>query len=166
VTSSASVLRDAFDRHTWSTVQLLDHLADLSPSDYATGIDGTYGPIPDTLQHLVDADTRYLDRMEDPDPPRADPQAFDIGTLRARVQGNAERWGDVLDRLQAGSLAARIAPRDDDPGFDPAETLLLLQALHHADDHRAQVCSTLGALGLPLPELDVWSFWDLERRSR
>jgi len=92
VTSPASVLRDAFDRHTWATLRLLDH-------------------------------------------------------------------------LEAGTLRSRIAARNGDPGFDPAETLLLLQALHHTDDHRAQVCSTLGALGLDVPDLDAWSFWDDQRRS-
>ena len=166
MTSPASVLRDAFDRHTWATLLMLDYLATLDPTSYEAGIGGTYGPIPETLVHLVAADTRYLDRVEDPDPPRPADEPFDIGALRTQVQDNAARWADVLDRLEAGTLGARIGPRDDDPGYDPAETLLVLQALHHADDHRAQVCSTLGALGLEVPDLDVWSFWDDQRRSR
>ena len=163
MTTPASVLRDAFERHTWSTLRLLDHLDGLDPTSYEAGIPGTYGPIPETLVHLVDADDRYLARMDDPDPARAAAQPFDIGTLRTRVQANAARWNGILDRLEAGTLRARVAPREGDQGFDPAETLLLLQALHHGDDHRAQVCSTLGALALEVPDLDVWSFWDAER---
>jgi uncharacterized damage-inducible protein DinB len=166
VTSPTTVLRDAFERHTWSTLALLGHLEALDPAAYDRGIPGTYGPIPETLTHLVDADTRYLDRMDDPNlptlqvrPPRS------IGDLRTQVQANASRWSAALDRLVDGDLHASIGPKAAHPNIDPAETLLLLQALHHADDHRAQVCSTLGALGLDVPELDVWSFWGAERRD-
>jgi uncharacterized damage-inducible protein DinB len=165
MTSPASVLRDAFDRHTWATLQLLDHLESLEADVVSREVPGTYGPIDETLTHLVAADSRYLDRMEDPDPPRPPDVPFEIGGLRTQVHANAARWAQILDRLELGTLRARIAPRDDDPGLDPAETLLVLQALHHADDHRAQVCSTLGALGLEVPDLDVWSFWDDQRGS-
>jgi uncharacterized damage-inducible protein DinB len=167
VSTPASVLRDAFDRHTWATLRVLDHLETLDHEVFTQVVPGTYGQIDATLTHLADADTRYLDRLAEPDLPpiqQRPPQA--IGTLRTEAQANAPRWSEVLDRLEAGTLRARIGPRDDDPGYDPAETLLVLQALHHADDHRAQVCSTLGALGLEVPDLDVWSFWDDQRRSR
>jgi uncharacterized damage-inducible protein DinB len=125
---------------------------------------GTFGSIAATLTHLVDSEDRYLLRLERPDlPPYEErpPQPLDV--LRARTQDAAERWILALDRLELGTLHARI-PEDRIPGgLEPAETLLLLQALHHGDDHRAQVCSTLGAAGREVPDLDVWTFWDLER---
>jgi hypothetical protein len=37
--------------------------------------------------------------------------------------------------------------------------MLLIQAIHHGNDHRTQICSTLGARDLPLPEIDGWDFW-------
>jgi uncharacterized damage-inducible protein DinB len=37
--------------------------------------------------------------------------------------------------------------------------MLLIQAIHHGNDHRTQICSTLGALGEEVPELDGWRFW-------
>jgi hypothetical protein len=42
--------------------------------------------------------------------------------------------------------------------------MLLIQAIHHGNDHRTQICSTLGALELPLPEIDGWDFWASQRR--
>jgi len=45
------------------------------------------------------------------------------------------------------------------PNTDPAESLLSIQAIHHGNDHRTQICSTLGALGEEVPELDGWSYW-------
>ncbi|HSR22467.1 MAG TPA: hypothetical protein VLW53_02875, partial [Candidatus Eisenbacteria bacterium] len=31
-------------------------------------------------------------------------------------------------------------------------------AVHHANEHRAHVCSILGAHGLPHPDIDGWAF--------
>jgi uncharacterized damage-inducible protein DinB len=167
VTSSASILRDAFDRHTWSTLSLLDHLAKVDEASITQDVPGTFGSIPATLTHLVDADRRYLDRLDDPDlPPLAHRAPDDVATLRARVDANATRWRAAMDRVEAGSLHASIGPNAAHPNIDPAETLLLLQALHHADEHRAQVCSALGALGLEVPDVSVWAFWETVRLGR
>ena len=71
----------------------------------------------------------------------------------------------MLARLEAGDLHAAIeGDRDVAGGIDPAESLLLNQALHHGNDHRTQVCSTLGALGLEVPDIDVWTYFDRARR--
>lgn len=73
------------------------------------------------------------------------------------------RWGEVLDRLERGELRARIRGRGDYPDTPDAEGLLLLQAIHHGNDHRTQICSTLGALGEPVPDLDGWEYWATAR---
>lgn len=164
MSTPASVLDDAFERHTWATVRLLEHLETLDVDDLERISPGTYGTIAATLTHLVDADDRYLQRLEQPDlPPYAEspPQPLDV--LRSRVEGNDGRWRGALGRLAEGTLHARIPDDRIAGGLDPAETLLLLQALHHGDDHRAQICTTLGAAALAVPDLDVWTFWD-ERR--
>jgi uncharacterized damage-inducible protein DinB len=168
VTTPASVLRDAFERHTWSTLRLLDHLAGLGRDANDTAVDGTFGTIAETLTHLVDADARYLDRLDDPDLPplahRERPEALE--KLRMTVVGNADRWRSALDRLEAGTLHAAIGPHAAHPNIDPAETVLLLQALHHADDHRAQVCTALGASGADVPDVSAWAFWETVRLGR
>ena len=76
-----------------------------------------------------------------------------------RVAGNGQRWTETLDRLDAGALETQIVGKSDYPDTPHAEGMLLIQALHHGDDHRAQICSTLGALGLEVPDLDGWSYW-------
>ena len=64
----------------------------------------------------------------------------------------------------ADVLRALITGREDYPEVPRAEGLLLAQAIHHGDDHRTLICSTLGALSLEVPDLDVWTFW-AEQRS-
>jgi uncharacterized damage-inducible protein DinB len=166
VTTPASVLRDAFERHTWSTLRLLDDLSGLDHD--ATVVAGTFGTIAETVTHLVDADARYLDRLDDPDLPslahREHPETLE--KLRTTVEANAERWTSALDRLESGTLHATIGARAAHPNIDPAETVLLLQALHHADEHRAQICTSLGAGGYDVPDVSAWAFWETVRLGR
>ena len=162
MTSSSDVLRASFAYHTWATRSLLDAIERLAPEDLDARIDGTYGSIAATLTHLVDADARYQLRMRDPSPPSAEDRAapLSITELRELVEEQERRWNDLLDELERGGLDASIVTRAVDyPDIEHAETLLFLQALHHGNDHRTQVCSTLGALGLDVPDIDVWEYW-------
>jgi len=154
-----------FDHHLWATRGLIDHLEGLPEAELDAAIPGTYGGIASTLTHLVFADGRYLLRLEQPTlPPYEDGGARPLADLRSDLDEHARRWSEALDRLEAGVLRARITAREDYPEVPSAEGLLLAQAIHHGDDHRTQICSTLGALGLAVPDLDVWAFW-AEQRS-
>lgn len=160
MTTPAEVLREGFAHHLWATRRLLDALESLGEAPLDAEIPGTYGSVARTVTHLVDADDRYLQRLSGDDvPPYVDHGAQPVGTLRERLADHELRWAGMLDRLEAGTLAARV-DRGEDGVVDPAEVLLLLQALHHGNDHRTQICSTLGALGLDVPDLDVWTFFE------
>jgi hypothetical protein len=84
-----------------------------------------------------------------------------LADLRSQLRENRARWAEALDELEAGTLHASIHHHQGGyPDTGPAEGLLLLQAIHHGNDHRTQICSTLGALGEEVPELDGWAFWE------
>ena len=120
----------------------------------------------DTLTHMIDADTRYLLRLRDPTPPLAvDRVGIPLAQLRSEMPEHRRRWDEALSDLEAGTLSASILGRDDYPDTSPAESMLLIQAIHHGNDHRTQICSTLGALELPLPEIDGWDFWAERHRT-
>ena len=160
MTTSADVLRSMFEHHLWATEVLIEHLDVLPAEQLDVSVPGTYGSMIDTLTHMVDGDTRYLLRLRDPSPPVADDRVgVSLAQLRSEMPEHRERWGRALDDLEAGRLHAAILGRDDYPDTDPAESMLLIQAIHHGNDHRTQICSTLGALELPLPEIDGWDFW-------
>jgi uncharacterized damage-inducible protein DinB len=149
-----------FDHHLWATRRLIEHLESLAPERLDAEIPGTYGSIAATLTHLVDADGRYLRRMRTPTlPPSEDRPAAPLAELRSDLDDHAARWREILDELDTGDLHAAILGRDDYPDTHDAEGMLLLQAVHHGNDHRTQVCSTLGALGLEVPDLDGWEYW-------
>lgn len=161
MTAAAEVLRDSFAYHAWATGALLDAIERLGPETLDGRIDGTYGSIAATLTHLVDSDSRYQLRMREPTPrPVEDHPPRSVAELRELVDEQERRWNELLDELERGTLDASIVDRAEDyPDVEHAETLLFLQALHHGNDHRTQVCSTLGALGLEVPEMDVWEYW-------
>ena len=149
-----------FEHHLWATETLIDHLAAMPRERLDDAVPGTYGSILETLTHLLEADDRYLIRLRDPSPPPyVDRGTVPLDQLRDEVREHRRRWDRALDDLEAGKLSAAIVGRDDYPDTDPAESMLLIQAVHHGNDHRTQICSTLGALDLPLPELDGWDFW-------
>lgn len=157
---AAVVLRAMFDHHLWATRVLMDHLQTLPASELDGAIPGTYGGMLTTLTHLVDADGRYLLRLEHPTPPPYEERGpAPLDELRRDLDDHERRWGEALRRLEEGALRAEIVGREDYPDVSEAQALLLLQAIHHGNDHRTQICSTLGALGLEVPDLDGWAFW-------
>lgn len=160
MTSPNDVLRAMFDHHLWATEALIDHLEALPQARLDDAVPGTYGSILQTLTHLVEADERYLIRLRDPSPPPyEDRGSVPLDTLRAELREHRQRWEAMLDELESGALSASILGREDYPDTSQAETMLLIQAVHHGNDHRTQVCSTLGALGEEVPELDGWMYW-------
>ncbi len=161
MTTASQELRAFFGHHIWATLGLMDALEALGPDTLDASVPGTYGSILATLTHLVFADDRYLIRLTTTDVPEyVDPGSKPLAELRPMMREIGERWMAILDAIDAGTLHARIIDRDDMADLDHAEGLLLLQAIHHGNDHRTQICSTLGALGLEVPELDGWAYWE------
>ena len=161
MTTPNDVLRSMFDHHLWATGALIDHLDALPRERLDGSIPGTYGSMLATLAHLVAADGRYLRRLREPTvPPAEDRPDVPLATLREELADHRRRWAELLDELERGALHARIEHHAGGyPDTDPAETMLMIQAIHHGNDHRTQVCSTLGALGEAVPELDGWTYW-------
>jgi uncharacterized damage-inducible protein DinB len=164
-------LRTMFRHHAWATLALIDHCATLPPERLADEVPGTFGPILATLRHMVSADERYQWRVSGRDPKvlrerDAGEATISLAELRARFEAQAKGWEQLLDR--AGDLDLTLPPGtwpELSHGEVPhAEDLLLLQAIHHGNDHRTHVCTTLGALGLEAPDLDGWTYWPASGR--
>jgi len=63
-------------------------------------------------------------------------------------------------------LAGKVDPEEraqikgDDGPVTLPKTIILVQALHHGNDHRTHICSVLGHHGIEYGEMDVWAFAD------
>jgi uncharacterized damage-inducible protein DinB len=160
-------LSEAFQHHTWATEELIRHLRTLPEAALTATCPGVYGEVLATLSHMLAADDRYLSRLEgNPPPPKQVQYAPDetrtLDQLADQLRDQAVRWRVVLSRI--GKIDVTISARYERPEFRHATNLLVVQALHHGNDHRTQICTVLSSNGFETPNLDVWSYW-LERRA-
>jgi uncharacterized damage-inducible protein DinB len=145
-------------RHkTWATLRLLEHCQALDDDQLRLTIPGTYGTILDTLRHVVGADEDYFTVLTGEQPAEWflaetwDTVSLDDFVMSTRRRGPG--WEAVAEDRD---IQRRPAVFPDGIGWPGA--VLVAQALHHADDHRTQICSILGAHGLEVPRLDVWAY--------
>jgi uncharacterized damage-inducible protein DinB len=154
---SRPLFADAFEHHVWATLIVIDVCAALPPEQLETNAPGTYGPILDTLRHLVGGDRSYLVPLTDGATEPVDEETMDLAALRAVMESNAPMWTSVI----SGDLdPERVVVRHRDDGSDSLAPLgvRLAQALHHGTDHRSQICTALTSLGIEPPSIDVWDY--------
>jgi uncharacterized damage-inducible protein DinB len=157
-------LAEAFQHHFWATETLIRHLRSLPEAALAASAEGVYGEVLATLSHMLSADGRYLSYLEGPvPPPRTGPDPIrSLDELADQLRDQAVRWRIVLSRL--GEIDLTFPARHGRPELPHATNLVIVQALHHGNDHRTQICTVLSVNGYATPDLDVWSYW-LERRA-
>jgi uncharacterized damage-inducible protein DinB len=85
---TTSVLEDAFAHHVWATIQLIDACSGLSDEQLASSVTGIYGPIIDTMRHLVGADRSYLWVITRGDISEVDEDALDLAAMRSVMEEN------------------------------------------------------------------------------
>jgi uncharacterized damage-inducible protein DinB len=162
---SSSPLTDAFAHHAWATLRLIDACAELSEEQLATAVSGTYGPILDTLRHLVASDSWYLSVIsEGAHEPFDEESGLGLAELRAAIERQGEGWARLL---QAEIDPDRMVVRRRDDGSETHAPLgvRLAQVVHHGTDHRSQVCTMLTSLGIEPPWIDVWDYAEAMGRS-
>lgn len=154
-----SLLSDAFEHHVWATLRLLDACRSLTPEQLAAPVPGGYGPIIETLRHVVGSDRSYLSLLSGERLAPVDTDDMDLAGLRTVMAEDGDTWRWLLD--QDLDPAAAISRRRDDGSESEAPLgIRLAQAVHHGTDHRSQVCTGLTLLGAEPPAIDVWDYAD------
>lgn len=148
-----------FGHHLWATERLLEHCSALSPEQLALSAPGTYGPIGATLDHLMSADRSLLSRLKGG---RATPP------LEA---GGPEPLLEHLGRQREGWLAYVDSGPDfevmvERRGGESPAWVVVLQAIHHGNDHRTHAGTVLLNHQLEAPDIDVWSYGKAEGALR
>jgi uncharacterized damage-inducible protein DinB len=156
--TATSLLGDAFAHHVWATAILIDACATLTPEQLQTSAPGTYGPISDTLRHLVHSDSWYLSffRSDRPSPTDEEANALSLSELRSLITSSGAAWAELL----AGGIDPDAVVVERGEGWELRSPMgvRLAQAIHHGTDHRSQICTALTSLGLTPPDIDVWAY--------
>ena len=152
-------------RHdVWATDQLIARCRQLTTEQLQLSVPGTYGTVLRTLQHIVSSDEGYLIRLLGV---RLHEQLFrhepDVGL--DEIAAHLPHVADAVERLFAGGeldgdRLIRDTPsrRPDQPRFEMNAWAPLTQFVHHGNDHRAQISTTLSANGIEPPDLQVWPY--------
>jgi uncharacterized damage-inducible protein DinB len=147
-----------FRHNTWATLRLLDFCRTLTPAQLETASKGAFGSIRATLHHLISAEGNYYAGLAGA--PVGEPLPKD-----ATLEAMAERARELGARWEA--VAADPGPLDRTitrPFASAQAAVVLIQAIHHGNEHRAQVASILGEIGVEPPALDAWRFGEAEGR--
>jgi uncharacterized damage-inducible protein DinB len=148
----------AFFRHNlWANLRLLNACAALNEQQLAATTAGTYGPIYNTLRHIVAAEQGYLRRLtgRQPEPPLGPEDNPDVAALRTY----ARHFGEGLIAAAASTAPADVVPLEwDDQQWPVPASLILTQVINHATEHRAQVMTILTQQGIEPPDLSAWAY--------
>jgi uncharacterized damage-inducible protein DinB len=148
----STALLELCQHSTWATLRLIRHCQGLAAEDLDATIRGTYGTIRATLRHLVESEEGDLMDLtgERPEPLPDDPVALD--TLAARIERLGPRWERFAQdvELQEREIVTK------DGLWRVTGAVPLAAMVQHADEHRTQVLSILGARGHAELRLNVW----------
>jgi uncharacterized damage-inducible protein DinB len=152
-------LYDLARHNAWATGQILATCRGLDEETLNATVPGTYGTIIETLRHVIDAEAGYLYRLTGawPTHPWPDDEAVGLDILAER----AAQLATTLEEFLAGDWDdERLGEARGDEGevFAVRAGVFLTQALHHANEHRAHICTILGARGHEAPDVSAWGY--------
>jgi uncharacterized damage-inducible protein DinB len=159
------ILLEAFRHHAWANKQLLaacrglPHEQLTSPGTAA----GTDRGILAILNHIIQSDRGYVSRRGDrPDWAENAEDTTDLDELERRADDNAQVWETFLAQpLEATRLIVL-----DHGAYEAEQSVLVVQALHHGNAHREQVCAILTGLGIEPPDIQAWTYAEATGHAR
>ncbi|HLO17398.1 MAG TPA: DinB family protein [Anaerolineales bacterium] len=144
-----------FQHNLWANLKMFDTCLALNDIQLNHSDPGTYGSIKATLTHLVRSEERYLFFLTGQEHVReAEPS---MAELRERVRQSGQALIQVATGIQPDTQA-RVGEQAE---LMPA-SIVLLQTIHHCNEHRTHIATLLGQLGITPPPLSGWDFYDEE----
>ena len=152
------ILTHLFKHHLWANSQLLEVCDGMSDGVLDATVSGTYGSVRDTFVHLFAAEERYVARISDyaPGEPLTEGTFPGFRVLRDRGSRSGETLIDLAERETGDRIISGEHPRFGK--FAIPVSTFFAQAINHATEHRAHVCTILTQRGVEPPVLDVWTY--------
>lgn len=157
----SAILPELFKHNLWANLRVLDACSKLSDEQLTAKIEGAYGTISETLAHICGAEERYIARLTGRpvvQPTRENVSFQGIDELRSSTQASGEALIEFTSNTQDSQLVRFISTQGDE--VELPSSLLLVQAINHATEHRAQVLTTLTQQGIEPPDVSGWAWND------
>ncbi|MDQ5825697.1 MAG: DinB family protein [Chloroflexota bacterium] len=155
------MLRTLFDYSVWARDRLLEVIEPLEESrlrELPGDGKGVYGTIFDTLAHMAASEWLWTQRVLGESPMRS-PRGEEFNSLRNLV----DWWNGVhadsvrlLNDLSPADLETELTYVGPDGKRRTRKTWhMLLQVPNHQTEHRSQLATMLGNLGVEVPQTDL-----------
>lgn len=149
-----TTLAAIFDHNRWANEQLLEACRGLTPEQYATSVVGGYGDLGSTLAHIASGEAFYVLLLSGWRPSTAwqqdDPFPGSVDDLVEVVSETGRRLRALAESTPADQ------PIERDPGELIPASVILVQAINHATEHRTHATTILTQLGIEPPAIDGW----------
>jgi uncharacterized damage-inducible protein DinB len=145
-------LIDSFRYNTWATRELLAVCRRLSQEQLDATAVGAYGSIIETMRHIISCEASDCARLTGEQPSwDYSAEDGDLDELSRRVDELEERWERFLS-TPFDAERTFLIPWHDGIARDVPAGIFLIGVLHHAIEHRSQVCTILTAIGVDPPD--------------
>jgi uncharacterized damage-inducible protein DinB len=151
-------LAELLHHHLWANLRLLDTCATLDSEQLEAGSPGTYGTIRATLEHIVNAEQGYLMRLTGRQPERRFKAGDNpsIAELREQVRQSGEALLTLAAQMRASDM---VEAEWEGQRWQFPASVMLVQAINHATEHRTNVTTILAQQGIGFPEEDFLDGW-------
>ena len=161
----SSHLEEFFRHNHWANLRLIDWCASLDDDLLDSNAPGTFGDARRTLVHLVGAEEVYValltgETMDEADRLHLDGPFPGLKTLRERVAASGEKLIELAVKTPFDAVLRGTAPNG--APYTERGTALLLQAIHHAAEHRTHIMTVISQHGIDVPETSGWTYGDEE----
>lgn len=150
---------EIYRHNDWANLTLLEFVKAQGPEVLDATVNGTYGNIRDTLAHIVGAQSRYVTRAkgEEPGPPM-ETKDLSIDDL---IESAKKSGAALIDLSETVPLDETFRTKfQGGAEYDVRKSVVMVQAINHATEHRSQVMTILTQAGVQPPELDGWTYGD------
>jgi uncharacterized damage-inducible protein DinB len=154
-----TTLAAIFEHNRWANEQLLVACLGLTEAQYSTAVDGTYGDLGGTLAHIVSGELFYTLLLTGWVPDTAWQQDDPFSGVEPLLE-IARETGPRL--LAAAATIPADQPIERDPGELIPASVILVQAINHATEHRAHATTILTQLRIVPPAIDGWHYGGFE----
>lgn len=146
-----------FRHNLWANLRLLDACAKLDEQQLQATTAGVYGPIYDTLNHVVRSERGYLNHLTGI--PQGTPPPWEEKPDIAALRKYAQQTGEGLIAAAAATEASDVVHLQwDGKRWPVPASMILNQTINHSTEHRSQVMTLLTQQGIEPPDLSGWAF--------
>jgi uncharacterized damage-inducible protein DinB len=153
-------LTTLMSHHLWANLQLFNQCLDLTADQLAAKIPGSFGSIYETLEHITTSEQSYYSRISTgqrlPDRPEGEPPM----TIEAMIESLRETGAGLIAWVPKIQPDDKVTVDWEGTPRDVPKTMLFVQVINHATEHREQIKAILTELGIEPVDLQGWEYFD------